>query len=310
MAYHRGASLLLLLALGACGSSPARASGQAQLDALLARAAPGATVKLPAGDYGLVLVEDRAFERPITLDATGARFEGLTLRRVKGMAIRGAQVTGSMDRNAILVRESQHVRLEGLTVRQARKAIIVNLSSDVVLRDNKLEGLRSDGINVALSRRVLIEGNQCRAFTPIKAEYDAAGKRVRDGDHADCIQLWSRPEAAPVSDIIIRRNVADGDMQGIFLGNHVRKGVDDGGYDRITIEDNDLTVAYPQGIGLYDARNSVVRNNRVRTIAGSRMPSGKAIRANINVIRGSGNLVCGNRLSDFPDHRSSQPCKG
>jgi len=110
-----------------------------------------------------------------------------------------------------------------------------------------------------------------------------------------------------VADIVIRGNVMEGEMQGIFLGNHVRKGVDDGGFDRITIENNEVTVSFPQGIGLFDARDSVVRNNTVRTIPGSTLPNGKRVRANLRVT-GTGNRVCGNKVTAIPKHSASRPC--
>lgn len=308
MAWTRRPGLGLFLALSACSTASAQPSGQAQLEGLLSKARAGTSLKLPPGDYGIIVVQDRSFERPVIVDATGARFLGLTFKRVRNVTIRGGEVTGTLDRNAIRVQESQEISLEGMTLRNARKGIIVDLSTDVVLRNNRLEALRSDGINVARSQRVLIEGNQCRNFQPIGAVFDAEGRKVKDGDHPDCIQLWSRPTAPPVSDVIIRRNVAEGTMQGIFLGNALRNGLDDGGFDRIRIEDNDIEISFPQGIGLYDARNSIVRNNRVRTVAGARLPNGRAVKGNVNVIRGSGNLVCGNEVAAVPQHPASRRC--
>jgi hypothetical protein len=75
---------------------------------------------------------------------------------------------------------------------------------------------------VAQGWRGRIEGNVCDAFRPL------------NGEHPDCVQLWSRPDAAPTSDIVIRGNRAYGPTQGFSGFNHVRNGVDDGGFDRIT----------------------------------------------------------------------------
>jgi hypothetical protein len=69
----------------------------------------------------------------------------------------------------------------------------------------------------------------------------------------------------------------------------VRNGVDDGGFDRILIEENDVNVSASQGIALGgNARASVVRNNRVRTMPGAKY------RASINLkgdIRRCGNVI-------------------
>jgi hypothetical protein len=89
--------------------------------------------------------------------------------------------------------------------------------------------------------------------------------RPLNGEHPDCVQLWSRPDAPPTSDIVIRFNRAYGPTQGFSGFNHVRNGVDDGGFDRITIEGNAVDGAFPQAISLMSGRDSAVRNNRVAT---------------------------------------------
>jgi hypothetical protein len=138
--------------------------------------------------------------------------------------------------------------------------------------------MRSDGIQVGEGRNGLIEENDC------------AETRIRDVEHPDCIQLWSRPTSPPTADIVIRRNRAKGTMQGVFLGNHVREGVNDGGFDRILIEDNVLDVGYPNGIALHEGRDSIVRNNKVTTFPGSRW------RASIN-LKGGDSKQCGNSVT-------------
>jgi len=136
--------------------------------------------------------------------------------------------------------------------------------------------MRADGMDIALSREGVIEGNHCW------------GTVIRTDEHPDCIQMWSRPNAAPTSDMLIRKNRAEGDTQGISLFNHVRNGVDDGGFDRIVIEDNDVQVSASQAIAIYDGRASIVRNNHVRTLPRARY------RASIN-LRGEVER-CGNTV--------------
>ena len=175
---------------------------------------------------------------------------------------------------------------------------VFHASSDVVLTRNQFSGfkvglvlglvdkfritnstftaMRADGMDIAAAHDGLIEGNSC------------SGTIVRDGEHPDCVQLWSTPTAPPTSDIAIRHNKVTGNTQGISLFNHVRNGVDDGGFDRITIEDNDVNVAASQAIALSNGRDSVVRKNHVSTVVGNRY------RASINAtgdIRRCGNVV-------------------
>jgi hypothetical protein len=88
---------------------------------------------------------------------------------------------------------------------------------------------------------------------------------IRDKEHPDCIQLWSRPTSQPTSDIVIRHNSVVGNTQGISVFDHA-----EGGFDRITIEDNDVNVSYPPGITLNNSRDSIVRRNHVRTLGNAR----------------------------------------
>ena len=71
--------------------------------------------------------------------------------------------------------------------------------------------------------------------------------------------------------------VARGNTQGITAFNHPDRG--DPGFDRIRFLNNQVEGAYPQGVALYDARDSVVTGNRTTTIPGARF------RTSINVVR-------------------------
>ena len=84
--------------------------------------------------------------------------------------------------------------------------------------------IASDGIDVSLSRNIVIDCNACTEFRPAP------------GAHPDCFQLWSRPAAPPTADIVITSNSAVGDMQGISLFNHVRDGTNDGGATGSTVK--------------------------------------------------------------------------
>jgi hypothetical protein len=145
------------------------------------------------------------------------------------------------------------------------------------LLQNTFARMRSDGVSMGEVRDGLIEGNECR------------DTRIRDLEHPDCIQLWSRPRSPPTADIVIRNNRAEGATQGVFLGNHTRDGVNDGGFDRILIEGNELNVGFPNAIALVDGRASIVRNNKIRTFPGAQY------QANINL---RGDIVrCGNTVA-------------
>lgn len=103
---------------------------------------------------------------------------------------------------------------------------------------------------------------------------------VAPGAHPDgIVQAYSRyfyPNslipAPPTSDIIVRRNRMVSAGQGIFFGNHDRVYADglthnDGGFDRIVVEENDVAMGGGNAITLGSARNSKLRNNSVVTFA-------------------------------------------
>jgi CobQ-like glutamine amidotransferase family enzyme len=65
-------------------------------------------------------------------------------------------------------------------------------------------------------------------------------------------------------------------MQGITAFNHPKRG--DPGFDRIVFANNKVTGTYPHGVAIYDARDSEITGNIVRTEPGSKY------KASINVI--------------------------
>ncbi|MBW8812445.1 MAG: right-handed parallel beta-helix repeat-containing protein [Caulobacterales bacterium] len=286
------------------------------------RAQSGDTIVLQPGVYNDVKLGKRSFEPAITIQADGATIAGFRAGGVSGLHIVGGTFTvpapiakdsGKLAYGAAMrFDESQHITVEkvhasgpgappgaadgpfgegygvqvvggsdinviGGSFQGLKVGIVVGRVTGFRIADNELAGLRSDGIDVAESRQGVIEGNSCR------------DTRVRDTEHPDCIQLWSRPTSPPTADVMIRKNHATGHTQGISLFNHTRDGVNDGGFDRITIEDNEVEVAFPNGIALTEGRDSLVRNNKVRTLAGAQYIA--------RITTGDGTIRCGNRVA-------------
>ena len=290
-----GALALACVLASACSASAAQDSS---IDRLVAQAEGGQTIVLPAGTTGVLSIARRSFSPALTIDAAGAVLSGIILSDVDGVTIRGGAIVGPGGRSyGVSVRTSGHVTLRDMTISGAHRGVVVNDSHDVILSGLNLTGLISDGIDVALSRRVLVERNRCRNFVPRLATYAADGSRIRDGDHPDCIQVWSRPTRPPSADISVIDNDIEVQGQGIFFGNHVRNGVDDGGFDRTVIRGNRVNVGFPNAIVLGGARVASVTGNVISTIAGSVMPN-RADRAVTATMRlaGVGIIACNNRV--------------
>lgn len=302
---HAIFAVAAVIAVSACDPASSAPTGPATPETLKARleaAKGGETIRLAPGDYGVVTFPRRVYSPAITLDARAATFTGLVLMKGGGVTVKGGTVVGPGGRSyGISIRGADNVRIEGMRITGAHRGVVVNESQNIALVANELTGLISDGIDVALSSKVLVQRNRCHDFSPNLAVFDANGKKIRDGDHPDCIQAWSRPTRAPTSDIQVLDNVIEAPrMQGIFFGNHVRDGVDDGGFDRVVIRGNRLKVNM-LGITLGNARDSVVENNvvdvwpelvfpnrpRFRIKPGVRLVGGSATGCG-NVVKGGG----------------------
>lgn len=310
------------VAMGASAATAATLTATPEtLETVLSRARGGDTVVLAQGHYRGLRIVGRAYQPALTIDASAAELTGVELRSVKGISFQGGRfllpppvkhprdgrlvfgqtvrIDASQDTKIVgaelvgpgvleangpfgegyglLAVRSSGVAVSGSRFRGLKSGIVLSKVDGFDLRSNQFRAMRSDGIQIGEGRRGRIEDNDC------------AQTRIRDVEHPDCIQLWSRPTSPPTADVVIRGNRATGGMQGVFLGNHVRDGVDDGGFDRITIEDNVLEVGYPNGIAISDGRGSVVRNNKVTTFPGARW------RASIN-LRGGDSVRCGNSV--------------
>ena len=310
-----------------CGAAQAATlnANPSNIKAILLSAKGGDTIVMAPGEYPDQGLLRRTFEPALVIDSHAAVMVGWQFATVSGVTFRGGifRVPPPMDSRkepgtlaygtAFQLYTASHIHISDATFQGPGNlqvdppvlgqgwGIRVNGGEDVWVTDSRFEGLRggaafgqiegfkivnnvsagsrSDGFDVALSHRGLIEGNTCLG-TQMSGE----------GEHPDCIQLWSRPTAPPVSDIVIRKNKIYGATQGIGMFNHTRNGVNDGGFDRIVIEDNDIEVSFPHGIGINGERDSIVRNNHVRTMKGAKYLT--------RISTEEATLRCGNTVAD------------
>lgn len=255
----------------------------ATLNDRLSAARAGDTITLAKGNYGLVTIRDRRFSPALTISAGEAQLQ-LQLLAVDGIKLRDGQLFGSEIKGpagyALLVRQSANIVVEGGTYTNARQAIVIDRSSDIVVHGAKISRMSIDGINIGNSQRVLIDGISCKDFTPLPTA------------HPDCVQLWSRPGLPVTSDVTVRKSTAIGDMQGITAFNHLKRG--DLGFDRIIFTENRVEATYPQGIALYDGRDSRVTKNVTRSLPTSKY------KVSINIVRCERCVETGNDVGPKP----------
>jgi hypothetical protein len=261
------------------------------VEALINAARGGDRIVLAPGDYAPLSIKGKTWSPALTVEAAAGRMKHVEFNYVSGIVWHGGTFDGGDTiTNAFGAGHSDHVTVDGLRMSHyTRNNISLGESSDARIVNNLITDSGSDGIDIALSRRVLVDHNECRDTNPTP------------GAHPDCIQMWSRPTAPPVADITITNNTVSGDTQGITGFNHIRDGVDDGGFDRIRVEDNKVAVKQWHGITLTNCRSCVVRRNRVDTI-----PNGR-IQAWIKFIE-SDVEACGNVISAYGE-KEDKRCK-
>jgi parallel beta-helix repeat protein len=262
---------------------------------VLSNAGSGAAIVLAHGQYNLIIIRGRKWSPAVSIDATEAQVRGVRINDVSGLTWHGGEFDGGdVERSGINVNTSDHIVIDGVRFSNyLRNGIGLGTVSDGRVTNNSFSNSSSDGINIAMSRRIIVDSNRCVDFRP------------SPGAHPDCIQLWSRPEQPPTSDIVIRNNKAIGDMQGFTAFNHVRKGIDDGGFDRITIEHNFARITAYHGVTVMNCRDCIIRHNRVETLPNARNPRSLTW---IKVIGGDGVTNCDNVAAAYPNDPGRSKC--
>ena len=163
----------------------------------------------------------------------------------------------------LTVRWSDGFTLQTSEVRGFHRGLGISESDNITLRGNEIHALRSDGINCAQVKNVLIEGNYIHDFL----------RSLASSDHSDMIQFWTTGTTTPSRDIAIRDNVLNSGKgaytQSIFIRNEL---VDQGKagpemfYQNVKITGNVIINAHLHGItvgetdGLTIANNTLVQN--------------------------------------------------
>lgn len=246
---------MILLALAVLAATPTT------LNTVVTTAQPGDTIKLVAGSYPVLTIKKRNWSPALTVDATDATIVGVSIHTSSGINWVGGNIVGviapgDLARGSGFTADwdSSNISVTGVHFRDLRQGIGFDRVTGGKIVGNWFTAMTSDGIDVALSRNVVIDRNTCTDFRPLP------------GAHPDCIQLWSRPVVPPTADVTITNNSAVGTMQGITLSNHIRYGVDDGGFDRIVMRGNTILNVFAGGIGMGECRNCIVRDNNINSL--------------------------------------------
>lgn len=280
--------LALLLALTAVPAAAEIAATPATVADVLAKARAGDTIRLTPGSYDRIILRDRRWSPPVTLEAGAARLTSVRTDNVSGLTWHGGDFEGGDTINdAMKFQVGDHIVVDGAEFHHyLNVGILVGAVTDARLTDNVFTHSGSDGIDVAMSQRVVVDHNRCTDSHPTPAA------------HPDCVQLWSKSDYPPVADVVISNNTAIGDTQG-FTGF-------DGPYERITIEHNFAKVTVYHGITIYDCHDCIVRHNRADSLPNPKYPKARAW---IQIKGGTNVVNCDNRAKAYPDDEGRKRCK-
>lgn len=279
----------------------------ANLKSIFALVKAGDTIVL-RGAVNAQLLRDRSFSKPVTINASGAVFNGkLVIQDVDNLRVVGVKMgssksnwqaggsanvyggsnisfinpvitaDGSGRARGISFRDVNGVNVEGGTFTGLRMGVGMNSVTNATLTRNKINGATSDGFNIVSSHNVTATQNVCR------------GTNMSAGAHPDCMQLWSLEGSPAQSDIKLINNQAYGHTQGFTSFDPSR-----GGGLRIQMSDNRVETTMPQGVACYNCVDSIFTNNLLITAPGARFMT------NMNIVGGSNNTIFGNTLGARP----------
>lgn len=251
----------------------------ANVQAVIAAAKPGDTITLAPGDYARITIANRNWSPPVTIDATNAKLL-LSISNSSGIGVKGGTFTGAMGAGqagyAVSVVNSHGLTFSAPKISNSQRAMVIDHSHHIAITAPDMTGMIVDGIDLSSAQFVTIDGARCTAF-------------VTGPAHPDCIQGWSRPGGI-TSDIKITNTFMDSPVtQGISFFNHIRNGVDDGGFDRISVDTANLRGNMTNGVAMSACRACSIRNVTLITIPGSRYKM--SVRVSGGSVTQSGNVA-------------------
>lgn len=171
---------------------------------------------------------------------------------------RGPEDNGYAAGIGLSARHVTRFTLQRSEIRSFYRGLVVGEGTDVLIAENDLHDLRSDGMNFVKATGLRVEGNVIRDFR----------RSFASRDHADMIQFWSMNADYPTTDVVIRRNfltVGNGDhTQSIFMRNEAvdTQGGDLSMYYRdIVIEENLILNNHFHGITVGETDGLTIRRN-------------------------------------------------
>ncbi len=251
----------------------------ATLTAVLAAAQSGDTLVL-TGTFPARTINSLKFNPSVIFDCAAAVLSGWRLNYCEGFSFAGGAWTGSGTSTAasgLFLVGCKNIKLYDAVMAGLAKAVRGNGNDGLEFLNLTITGQTEDGIILSDSRNILIDTVDI-----------SAPNIINPATHADAIQFFSALGKTPCADITVRNCTITGAFQGIFFGDQ-----NVGGYDRITIEFNEVDCGFANGILAANARGVTLRENHVSTLAGSPNQCKITLGGCTNITR------CGNTVAQY-----------
>lgn len=210
-----------------------------------------------------------AFHR-YTAQADTSRTQVVTVKSSQNISFEDCEFYGFRDGNfdndprGLLVTHSRAITLADSRLHDLMKGAIFVGSEALRISNNRLEDIRSDGLNFAGVRDVRIANNYLTDFHP----------NLSRGDHPDYIQFWTRGTDRETTDVVIIGNVLlqgqGAESQSIFIGNEKRNWY----YRNFRIERNLIYQSHFHGISAYGLVGATIARNTIVAFPGASMQPG------------------------------------
>ncbi|WP_125954979.1 right-handed parallel beta-helix repeat-containing protein [Novosphingobium sp. MD-1] len=263
------------------------ASSSADLLKYLAKAKNGDVIKLTAGTYDSISIQNIKVAGNVTITSADpahqAVISNLTINNSSGISLSNLALTanaGAKDYNfqvvssaninldkltvtgagfehqAFLIRDSQHVTLTNSEFKSAYNALTMFTNTDLKITDNFFHDIRCDGIHGNMVTDLVIARNLFTDFHP-------QGQIGGTGDHADAIQIWTDNTTWAPTNITIDSNVVlrgnGSQIQGIWM----RDNSESQPFTHVTITNNVITGGMYNGIAVWSGKDVAISDNMV-----------------------------------------------
>ena len=274
----------------------------ATIAAILASASGGETIRLATGTCAPITVA-RNYASRVLVDATGATLKGLRVTGGGNLTWRGGTIQAADGAAGVAVggygvylRGATNVTIENVKLTAAKKAMVLDGATLIVIANNLFDKVGEDGIIASGSSRVNVIGNIFQntlgkptvctflnGTAPGLSQRDcvARGGLWVDGYHPDAIQMRNG-----MNGVLVSGNTVKGDSQGITQMDTPG----DAPLRSVQIDRNTVAVDAGHSITLGDnCVNCTIRWNTVTRGVGSTFKT---------AVRPGAALACGNKVQD------------